>query len=187
MESTEFESLLAKLAARDDEAARQLVERLYARVEGVVRPRIGERFRAKMSSDSIANSAFRSFLSRHADSPYSLAGEEDLMRLLARIALGKCFNRIRSFRTRRQDAARESEAVDLDLVGRDPGPEFDVEVRDLLEAKTRGLSEVEREVIHLSVSGHSPAEIAAAVEVTERTVYRVLERFRRKLTEETTD
>lgn len=180
-EPTEFERLMARLAERDDDAARQVVASLYDRVAGVVRPRIGDRYRSKVSPESVANTAFKTFFLRHAAAPYPVRDEEELMRLLARIALAKCFNRIRAFRTQKQDAGREVAGEPFDLAARGPGPEFDVEVRDLLEAHTRELSDAERTVIHLSLAGTPIDEIAAAVGMTTRTVYRIRERFAKRL------
>lgn len=181
-EPSDFDRLMGRLADRDDAAAAAVVAALFDRVAGVVRPRIGDKYRAKMSADSVANSAFKSFFLRHADAPYPVRDEEELMRLLARIAVDKCANRIRAFRAGKRDAAREVGGDGLDPAARAPGPEFDVEVRDLLEAHTRGLTDDERAVIHLSLLGTPVQEIADAAGVTTRTVIRIRTRFRDALT-----
>ena len=173
--------LLARLAARDQAAAAAVVRDLYDRVVGVVRRRIGPAFLAKISPDSVANSALKSFFIQHANDPYSIDDEEGLFRLISRIALAKCFNRIRYFRSAGRDVGREVGGDGPDPADLRPGPEFDVEVRDLLEAHTRDLSDVEREVIHLSLLGTAVKETAETTGLSTRTVIRIRTRFAGRL------
>ena len=133
MTDAEFQALLARLVAKDDTAAAAVVGSLYARVVAVVRPRIGQRFAAKVSPDSVANSAFGSFFRRHADDPYPVRDLEELRRLVTSIALTKCLNRIRAFRQQGRDAAREEPREPFELLARQPGPEFVLNEGDAIE------------------------------------------------------
>jgi DNA-directed RNA polymerase specialized sigma24 family protein len=179
-----FEALIVRLAARDEASAAAVVRDLYDRVVGLVRPRINPAFAAKVSPESIANSAFKSFFLRHADTPYPIDDEAGLFRLLSAIALAKCSNRIRRFRAAGRDAGREIGGVGgggYDPAAGVPGPEFEVEVSDLLESLTKELSEVEREVIYLSLAGTPVEEAAVQVGLSTRTVIRIRTRFARRL------
>ena len=180
-QKSEFEQFLERLSKRDDEAAVAVVRALYERVIGLVRPRIGPLYAAKISPESVSNSAFQSFFRRHAQSPYQLRDMEDVLRLVARIALHKCFNRLRRFRGLGRNVNRERSSEDIELVASTQAPEFDTEVRDLLEVHTRSMKEVERSVIHLSLLGTPVREIAEATRLSSRQVIRIRVRFAKNL------
>src|SRR5262249_51925028 len=100
----------------------------------------------------------------------------------------KCGRRIEHYRAARRDARREvaiptadNSAADWEAMAREPTPAEAAMLTDLVEQCMRPLDERGREILSLSLQGHSIPDISARVGRTERTVYRVLEQVRKRL------
>jgi len=69
----------------------------------------------------------------------------------------------------------------IDLFADDPSPEEAALLSELVEHLLRDLGEREGAILSLALQGHSAAEISEQLARPERTVYRVLERIKRRL------
>jgi DNA-directed RNA polymerase specialized sigma24 family protein len=179
-----FDRTLDGLAARDPAAAERVFRETFARMVRLVGARLGDRYRAKVDPEEVANSALNSFFRRHAAAPYDLADWHDVRALLTEIALCKLSNELRRYSRRARDAGRERPTHDIDLPAAGPGPDVEVVLADLLDRLMAGWSAEERAVIEMSVQGYAVAEVAVELGWSERTVIRVRKRFQDRLTAE---
>lgn len=189
--SNSFCDLPGRLRAGDENAA-ELVFRLYAtRLIGLARSRLDARLRGKLDPEDVAQSVFKSFFvgARHGE--YDLEDWDSLWSLLTVITLRKCGYQARQFRTARRDARKEfvpsdhTDAPTWEAVSHVPTPEEAFELTDLVEELFHGLDATDQQILALSLQGGKPDDVARAAGVAERTVYRVLERVKGKLTRKT--
>jgi DNA-directed RNA polymerase specialized sigma24 family protein len=178
-----FEQLLARMRDRDAEAARQVFERFFARVVGLARARLDRRLAAKLDAESVANSVMATFFRRSEGGEYAVSEWSEMWSLLATITVRKCLNRARKFRNQGRDAGREIALEDVYLLDREPSPEEATLIQDLYENALRSFSTAERDVIERSLQQQEVQEIVAATGLSERTVVRIRQRFRRRLEE----
>lgn len=184
MTDENLDSLLAGLAANNPESAEAIVQQNYEKIVRVVRRRIGNRFKAKIDEESVAQSAMKSLFEALKLPDIAINDQQDLWNLLNCIALRKLANRIRRFQAGRRSVDREVGMDDLNEMKIEhaaEGPEAEVIIGDLLEHLLEGYGDVERRVVEMSLFGHSVAEIAEDVNYSERMVIRVRTNFRKRL------
>ena len=188
MNDPTFHELAERLRTGDPGAA-EIVFRLYAhRLIGLARNHLDARLRAKFDPEDVAQSALKSFFLRARDGEYDLESWDSLWSLLTVITLRKCGFRVRHFRTAGRDVRKELPAEPRhdgptwEAIAREPTPTEAAELADVVEGLFRGLDETDRKVLELSLQGCPPADVAREVAVSGRTVYRVLERVKGRLT-----
>ena len=182
------QDILARLRAGDEQAAAEVFGRFAHRLVALARQELGKALRGKEDPEDAVQSALRSFYLRCAAGQYELASWDDLWGLLARITAHKCGHRLERFRAARRDVRREVSAPVEDdsnqsweILARDPTPSQGLLLAELLEELHRPLGERDRGILMLRLQGAELAAICAQLQCSERTVFRVLERIRRKL------
>jgi RNA polymerase sigma factor (sigma-70 family) len=177
-----FEELVGDLAANSHTAAEEVVRRYYTRVVAVLRRRIGEKYRAKVDAESIANSAMKSLWRDMTQDDLALTDWQDLWNLLAKISLNKLSNRVRRFQTDGRDAGKE-EGIDAgrEPAGRPGGPELDAIAADLYDRLVAGVTPRVRDVLDLSLQGYTVKEVADQIKVSTRTVKRIRAEYQQKM------
>jgi RNA polymerase sigma factor (sigma-70 family) len=90
----------------------------------------------------------------------------------------KCANQAQRYAADARALTKESAGVDYNTFGREPTPEEAAQLAETLEEALRPLDERERMIVTLSLQGQTLEEISTAVERAQRTVRRVLDRFR---------
>jgi RNA polymerase sigma factor (sigma-70 family) len=187
-EDTSFADLMARLQAGDQEAAAQIFERFAGRLIALARSRMDQRMRQKEDPEDVLQSVYQSFFIRQARGEFELRDWDSLWALLATITLHKCGHRIEHFHAARRDLRREVAPFSRDDltaswegIARDPTPQEAAVLAELLEQTMRGLEGYQRQILELSLQGHSVAEISTRVGYTQRTVQRILQRVRGNL------
>jgi RNA polymerase sigma-70 factor, ECF subfamily len=182
------QDLLARLRAGDEQAAAEVFVRFAHRLVGLARQKLGKGLRGKEDPEDAVQSALNSFFVRYAAGQYELATWDDLWGLLTCIIAHKCGHRFERFHAARRDVRREVSAPAADdsspsweLLARDPTPSQALMLAELLEELHRPLGERDRGILALRLQGAEVAAICAQLQCSERTVFRVLERIRRKL------
>jgi RNA polymerase sigma factor (sigma-70 family) len=185
---TSFADLMARLQAGDQDAAAQIFERFASRLIALARSRMGQRMRQKEDPEDVVQSVYQSFFVRQARGEFELRDWDSLWALLATITLRKCGHRIEHFQAARRDMRREiapdtREVLTMSWQGiaREPTPQEAAVLAELLEQTMRGLEGYQRQILELSLQGHSVAEISTRVGYTQRTVQRILQRVRSDL------
>lgn len=105
------------------------------------------------------------------------------------LTLRKCGRWARHFRAAGRDIDRETslEAIpdtldpDRALLADEPTPEEAAELTENVEHLFRSLEERDRAIVSLSLQGYSAREISARLSRPQRTVFRVLERVKKRV------
>lgn len=186
-----FTDLMARLRAGDDEAASQVFHRYSGRLIELAKARLGGRMRQKMDPEDLLQSVFQSFFTRFAAGKMEgLQGWDNLWAMLVVITIRKCGRRIDYFHAGRRDVRREEAVqppsdgseVNWDPSAVEPTPLEAAQLAEMVEQLLGNFEGRHREILSLSLQGHSVPEISERVSCTERTVYRVLERANEWLT-----
>jgi RNA polymerase sigma-70 factor (ECF subfamily) len=183
-----FADLMVRLCASDDDAAVQIFSRFTHRLIALARIHLDGRIRQKVDPEDVVQSAYKSFFVRFADGQFDLASWDSLWGLLTVITVRKCGRWRERFHTEQRNLNAEvsmQSAADSgtgwEAVARDPSPEEAVMLAELVERLLRDQAKNDSAIITLALQGYSAPEICARLSRSERTVYRVLERTRKRL------
>ncbi len=178
----DFAAFLARIRARDERAAEELVRKYLPVLRREVRQRLHDPdLQRLLDSMDICQSVLASFLLRAAAGQYDLRHPRALLRLLVRMARNKLATHARKLRV--PTAARAPE--DLDLVGPSPSPSEIIAGRDLLCEVLSHLTEEERRLAELRSAGLSWPAVASSTggtaESRRKQLARALDRVMRQL------
>jgi DNA-directed RNA polymerase specialized sigma24 family protein len=175
------ECAAARPGSRADAGShRRQGEDLFARYAGRLRALVAANLRgpvvSRISPDDIVQSALRAFFERRPGLAHAAPDAGELWGLLCVLAMNKLRERVAYHHAARRDVRRTAGGVDA-LPEPAPEPGLDFEVDDLLGQ----LRPADREVVRLRMAGYEVAEIAARTQRSLRTVERVLQSVRAKL------
>ena len=161
--------------------ARPPANDLFARYAGRLRALVAANLRgpvvSRISPDDIVQSALRAYFERRPEPAHAAPDAGELWGLLCVLAMNKLRERVAYHQAARRDVRRTAGGVDAlaePAVG--AGPDFEVD--DLLGQ----LRPADREVVRLRMAGYEVVEIAERTRRSLRTVERVLQSVRAKLT-----
>ena len=185
----ELHTLLAKIAAGDQDAARELLTRYEAEVRLVVRRQLPRILRTRFDSLDFLQSVWGSFFRRVRSGTGTNEFEDTrhLVAFLARAAKNKVIDEYRRAASRKGDMHREEplwnpgDSRPRELAAETDSPS---QVAEAHEAMTRLESLVpddRREILQLKADGLTSREIGERLGISERTVQRVIEDLRRRL------
>jgi RNA polymerase sigma factor (sigma-70 family) len=179
---------MTRLRAGDPDAETQLFRAYVHRLLGLARRRLNDFARQKVEPDDVVNSALASFFTRHARGEFDLRDEAGLWDKLLEITLRKCGKWNKRFRARKRDPRAEvpiPQAADAgggaEPCDEEPTPEEAAILAEVVEYLMRDLDGRQREVVTLLLQGYKVYEICAQVQLSERTVHRVLDRVRKQV------
>ena len=170
----------------DDAAAKTLFERYVARLTALARSRLSSSLKRRLDPEDIVLSAFRSFFVGAREGRWNAECDEDMWSLLAMLTLRKLARQSRRHRSEKRSVMRETEApAGWSAMARDvPTAEEAAQLTDELEWLVESAMGLDREVLLLQLRGCDVAEIARALEISERTVRRSQQRTRESVTED---
>src|SRR5262245_33055192 len=177
-------SLLDALQAGDEDAARQLFDRYAEQLVLLARKRISQRLASRIDAEDIVQSVFRTFFHRAKEGQFQLHDPDDICKLLARITVHKTFRQIAFHKRAKRDPGHETGHSDeahemlLKLMGGEPTPEEGAAFADQLAHFFDRLQPDQRQILTMRMEGYGNAEIAAKMEITDRTIRRIMERVR---------
>lgn len=171
--------ILARLRARDADAATEVFRRYAQRLIALARSHLEYRLRAKVDPEDVVQSVWRSFFHRHANGQFDLESWDGLWSLLVTITLRKCGHVAVRFSTAGRNYRLEQAGdAEWDAIGREPSPSQAMLLSDTVEHLMNRLhDDRERQILELALQGHNALEISEQVGRSERTVYRVLGRI----------
>jgi RNA polymerase sigma-70 factor (ECF subfamily) len=184
---TPLADLLEGLRAGDERAAREIVDRFGDRLVSVARSRLDRLLLRKIDPEDVVQSACRSALMRLSDGRLTATDWNSLWRLLVCITVNKCSSQAEFFRAARRDVHREVDfvphdddsAADWQPADDEPSPAEAIMLVETVEQLLDSFRDPKhREIVQLRLQHYSPVEIAWEVEVSQRTVHRVLERVK---------
>jgi RNA polymerase sigma factor (sigma-70 family) len=178
---------IRELQAGNQDAAQQLWERYFQQLVQLAHKRLPNRIRRHTDDEDIALSAFKSFCRGAAAGRYpQLADREDLWRLLVTITAHKAIHAARHA-NRLKRGGRNHAPLDeanaefalQDIIGREPTPQFSLQVAEELDQLLDMLSDATLRTVAVSkMEGYTSAEIAQKLNCTVRTVERKLRLIR---------
>jgi DNA-directed RNA polymerase specialized sigma24 family protein len=180
--------LIERCRKGDQAAAAELVHLWFDRLSSLAKEHIAHRLRGRIDPDEVANSALRTFFRRQKAGEFEFATDSDVFALLATIAVRKAQNQVRFHLADKRSAAR-------DVRSSDPSPDFELfsvladgptrdqefALVDLLDYLHEKLTDEQRTICGKLLEGYTQQEIAAELEVSERTVRRAVALIRMRL------
>jgi RNA polymerase sigma-70 factor (ECF subfamily) len=173
------------LRAGSEDAATQLYLRYARRLQQLARARCSPDLARRIDADDIVQSVFTSFFRGVVQGFYDVMTGEEAWRLLLVIALNKIRAKGNFHRAARRDVRRTAGAEALHDDGL-PDPEADAtaltSLRLVIDEVLAALPEDHRQIVLLRIEEYQVDEIAERTRRSRRTVERVLQDFRRRLT-----
>ena len=174
--------LVARWRNGEENAATELYSRYFQQLLVLVNRNLSSRFSAQVDPEDVLQSVFRSVFRRTRDGAFAFQDDSELWKLLVTVALNKVRNRVRYFQRKKRDGGPGFE-TELDSnqghwLCEDPSAAEAAAFSELMESVLRRLDVEDREALRLRLEGFSQQEIAAQLNVTERTVRRMWIRIR---------
>jgi RNA polymerase sigma factor (sigma-70 family) len=185
-----FASLMGRLKAGEDAAAREVFERFAHRLMGLARKSLDGRLLQKVDPEDVVQSAYKSFFIGQRDGGWEFGGWDGLWGMLTLITLRKCAHRAEYYQAEKRDVRRElppatdsvGGAVDAFALDREPQPEEAALLVETVESLFQSLNDAdERAILEMSLQGFTAAEICEQTGRAERSVRRLRERTRKRL------
>lgn len=177
-------SLLRRVRVGRQDAATALYLRYARRLEALARAQTSAALATRIDPEDVVQSVFRTFFRRAAQGQYDVPPGEELWQLLLVIAL----NKIRALGAYHRAAKRDvgvttgHDGLDEALSDGDAeGQQALLALRMVVEEVLGQLPQVQREMIQLRIEGHDVATIADRTRRSKRSVERVLQNFRQRL------
>jgi RNA polymerase sigma-70 factor, ECF subfamily len=167
----------------DDGAADRLFRRYAARLRALADGYCRNGYERRFDADDIVQSVFRVFFDGIRRNGYDAPPEGEIWGLLAVLALNKVRKQMEHHRAAKRDVQRTTSVEDLtEGVRADTDEGAAALLKLVLDEQLASLSEANRQIILLRMDGHEVKEIADRVGRSRRTVERVLQEFRDRLT-----
>ncbi|MDB5352245.1 MAG: polymerase sigma factor, sigma-70 family [Planctomycetota bacterium] len=184
-EESDIAGFLARIAAGDDDAARELLTRYEAEVRLVVRRQLPRLLRSRFDSLDFLQSVWGSFFLRVRGEPGQFEDSRHLVAFLAKAAKNKVIDEYRRAGSRKGDMHREEPLWAEGDRPRDLAAPGDTasqvaEAHEVFGRLRDLLPEDRHLLLDLKAQGLSSKEIGAKLGISERTVQRVLEDLRRR-------
>lgn len=189
LEDATNQELLNAWQAGNEQAASVLVRRYMLRLKALARNRLSRKLARRVDPEDIVLSAWRSFFVAAEKGRVSVSDDDELWPLLATVMMRK-LSRTASAQTAARRSIHREASVAVDYVWQhalagEPTAEQATLLADELEALLGSLPPQERRILSLKLQGNEQSAIAEMLQISERTVRRLLTRIRdhyRKLT-----
>lgn len=182
-DQTGFGALMDRVRAGEAGAYEELLARYGDAVRAAVRRRLHDRLRTHYDSLDFVQDVWASFLALEPDR-YRFADQDALVRFLCQVARNKVVEVFRRrFATRKFDITREEPLPSgggsaVGPAGRDPTPSQFAVAGERWADLMRRLPEGQRAVLERLRDGHTHEEVAAMLNVSVRTVERIVRRLK---------
>ncbi|MBX7106339.1 MAG: sigma-70 family RNA polymerase sigma factor [Gemmataceae bacterium] len=181
---TSFSQFREQLAQGQGDAWEKLYCKYFGSLVRIASQRLNQRLNAKTDPETVAQTVMRTFFRRHRDGQFKdLDSWDKLFGLLVWIVKCKCANRRRTHQTQGRSVDMEQAGQEGLLPDREPTPHETAVMNETVDRWTASLDEIESQVLALSLGQKSVGEIAAEINMSERAVWRMLQRARQRLEE----
>lgn len=175
-------SLLHRYRAGDDDAATDLYLRYAHRLRALARQYCTPHYAGRFDADDVIQSVFRAFFHGARHRAYDVPPEGELWGLLMVLALNKVRALVGHHEADKRAVRNTASVPDFDshpaLAADDSAAAF---LRLVMDEQMAALPESNRAIIRLRTEGYEVGEIADATGRSRRTVERVLQDFRARL------
>jgi RNA polymerase sigma-70 factor (ECF subfamily) len=175
-------SLLRRLRTGEQDAATALYRRYAKRIEALAKSRTSPALAPRLDADDVVQSVFRTFFRRAAEGQYEAPDGAELWNLLHAISMNKIRLQASHHRAAKRNVAVTT-TLDESLQGASSADLQEVTfiLKMVIEDMLNLLPEDQRLMIQMRTEGHSVAEIAAATKRSKRSVERLLQNVRVRL------
>jgi RNA polymerase sigma-70 factor (ECF subfamily) len=176
------QSLLRRCGAGDQGAASDLYRRYASRLRALAQAQCAADLQVRFDADDIVQSVFRTFFQGLKESAYAVPEGQELWGLLFVIALHKIRNQANYHRAAKRDIGQtvSGECLEADVVDDDASLNF---LTMLIEDEVKDYPPVNKEIVRMRIEGYDIGEIVQQSGRSRRTVERVLQDFRQKLSD----
>jgi RNA polymerase sigma factor (sigma-70 family) len=181
--SDDFHDLVQRLRDGSEDAARELVERYGMAIRRAVRRALDEKLRPKFDSLDFVQVVWNSFF-RVPGKMERISSPQELMKYLLAMARHKVNYENRRFLHRQNHNVNREVSLErlqahsrLNPASHDPGPEDVAVAHEQWERLLEGQPARCRQIIHLRLQGYSFTRIGEQLQMSERTVRRVLNKL----------
>ncbi|MCX7421543.1 MAG: sigma-70 family RNA polymerase sigma factor [Planctomycetia bacterium] len=177
-------SLVRRLRTGSQDAATQLYLRYAKRLHALSRAKCSPDLAARVDSDDIVQSVFRTFFRRVGKGEYDVPDGEELWKLFLVIGLNK-IQTVGTFHRAAKRDVRSSLGGDVLDHAAEAAEETDATSLSVLQMSIDEvlgeLSPSHRDIIQLRIEGHEVAAIAEQLGRSKRSVERILQGFREQM------
>lgn len=168
---------------RSPEAAQALFERYSQRLCALAAELIDHRMARRVAPDDVVQSAFRTFFRRTSEGEFRIDHSGALWKLLAEITRRKVSQQRRREYAQRRSVKAEVELPDEGqfLAAEEPSPEEALMLCEQVEELLAGMRPLTGDVLRMKLAGHSAAEITAALNISNSTLRRIIDRLELRL------
>jgi RNA polymerase sigma factor (sigma-70 family) len=185
-----WQSWIGRLSDGDERVIGEFWREYSGRLQGLAAQHLKVGLRPRVDPEDVVQSACRTFLRRLQAGDFELEGAENLWRLLCVITLAKVRAQARFHQRGKRSIENEqrldghpeeSRAPGYQAVAPGPAPDEAAAFADQLDKLLAQLDDEERQVVQLKLEDRTNDEIAHAMQCSERTVRRILNRVRSRL------
>jgi RNA polymerase sigma factor (sigma-70 family) len=180
-EASSNQELLKAWQQGDEQAAELLVRRYMVRLTAMARSRLSRKLARRFDAEDAVLSAWRSFFVAAGDGRVTVPADDNLWPLLVTLTLRKLARQATRHTAQRRSVDEElnfdHEHSWQTVLSREPSPDEAALLADELESLMASLDRPDREILSRRLQGQSVAAIAAAMNVTDRTISRNLHRI----------
>ncbi len=180
-------SLIQRFRGGEQDAATQLYLRYAARLQSWASSRTSATYTPRFDEEDVVQSVFRTLFRRVSEGLYDVPPGEELWQLLLVIALNKIRKLANHHRAQKRDVGKThgSDALDLQQFRNQTKDETSLQILQfVLEDLLGTMNETQQRIVELRIEGHKSEDIAEQTGRSSRTVERVLQVFRLKLSDE---
>ncbi|MDA0657643.1 MAG: ECF-type sigma factor [Planctomycetota bacterium] len=183
VESRTDHSLLRRFRAGEEDAATRLYLRYAARLQALASSQTSPQMATRFDAEDVVQSVFRTFFRRAQKGLYDVPPGDELWQLLLVLALNKIRGLAVHHRAQKCDVKRTVGGTELAEVAQGMGGDEIAysALQMVIESVLGEIPEVQRRMIELRIDGHRVEDIATLTERSKRTVERVLQGVRERL------
>jgi RNA polymerase sigma factor (sigma-70 family) len=175
--------LVQRWQAGDEDAAAQLFDRYQGKLIPLVASHLNEKLKPRLEADELVQSILKSAFRVTREGQTQFTDDTGFWKWLVTVALNKVFKRIERETAAKRDPQREvrSQGRDVflaDCLSQRPTTAQVVEVADLMEHILKRLDDDQTQALMLKLEGYTQKEIAAKLNVSEKTIQRRSEKIR---------
>lgn len=175
-------SLVRAYRTGDESAAAALFQRYATRVKALAGTRCTGTYTARFDADDIVQSVFKALFQGIRQSTYQVPADGQLWGLVLVLALNKIRSQVDHHRAAKRNVHRTQQAEALTHPPQDEDASTDF-LRVVLDDLMTGLPDSNRAIVQLRMEGYEVKEIATHTGRSRRTVERVLNDFRTRISE----
>ena len=180
-------SLIDRFRKGEQDAATQLYLRYAARLQSWASAQTSTAYKSRFDEEDVVQSVFRTLFRRVSEGLYDVPPGEELWQLLLVIALNKIRKLANYHRAQKRDIGKTqgSDALELVRFNNRSADETALHVlQNVLDELFGDMNATHRQVVELRIEGHKTDDIAERTGRSSRTIERVLQSFRLRLSNE---